>query len=124
MNVKYVLTIGLAAGTILASSAFATPVKSISELPKDGQVTIQGIVASVDDKKNFTLQDSTGKTIDVEATQALSVTKGDQVSVDGKVKSKALGMGQEIASATVIKLNAGGSPMGGSQSESQQPRSY
>lgn len=122
MNIKYALALALAGGSLVTSSAFAMQVNSINELPKEGPVTIQGIVASVDDEKNFTLQDSAGKTIDVEATQPLSVTKGDQVSVNGKVESSALGMESEIASATVTKLGAAnGSPTGGGQGRNESP---
>lgn len=89
---------------LVASTALATGVgsySSIERLPDEGKVSLNGTVSDVDDKDSFVLKDSAGKTIDVHTTSAVDLKVGDHVTVSGEVQDEALGMGQEIASATI-----------------------
>lgn len=96
---------GMAAGfALLASTAVATGVgsySSIERLPDEGKVTLSGTVSEVDDKDSFILKDSAGKTIDVHTAKEVALDIGDKVTVSGEMQDEALGMGQEIASATI-----------------------
>lgn len=83
----------------------------IANLPaKGGNVSLTGKVTSIDMVDNeFTLQDKTGATIDVESEQKLSVNEGDTVSVSGTINED---MGEkEVAASkiTVTASNAGSS---------------
>lgn len=96
---------GMAAGfALLASTAAATDAdsySSIEHLPDEGRVTLNGTVSEVEDKDTFILKDSAGKTIDVHTVKEVALEVGDKVTVSGQVQDEALGMGQEIASATI-----------------------
>lgn len=79
---------------------------TIANLPKEGSVELNGVVAEVDSPDNFTLRDAAGKTIEVQTASNVEVAPGDTVSVNGNVKSKLLGLGRQIESAKVIVVSA------------------
>ncbi len=101
---KYTSALASLAVMAMTANAMAedTYMKSnISTLPKSGAVMLKGTVDSVDGDKAFTLRDMSGKTIDVEAKQKLSVRKGDTVSVRGVVDTGMLGLTKEIEAVSV-----------------------
>ncbi len=102
----------IAGATLLASSAMAAgSYSSIDRLPDEGKVTLSGTVSEVDDKDSFILKDSAGKTIDVHTTAAVALDVGDKVTVTGDVKDEALGIGQQIADATITTSRGNSTPM-------------
>lgn len=93
-----------AESTTAAAGAMAND--SIANLPKEGVVELNGIVAEVDNEQSFTLRDANGKTIDIHTASNVEVQPGDTVSVNGNVKSKLLGLGRQIESAKVLVVSA------------------
>jgi len=84
------------------ATAGAVPQSLISELPKKGEVALNGTVDSVDEgEKSFILRDQEGKTIDVHSKEALTINKGDYVLVSGTMTSEFAGMGKEIHASSV-----------------------
>lgn len=81
---------------------------AIDALPQEGNVSISGIVSSVErEDRSFTLRDSSGQTIDVHTRDRIRVAKGDSVRVRGVMKDEALGMGEQIVQATVTRNDRG-----------------
>lgn len=78
---------------------------AIDKLPEEGNVTLSGTVADTDNEDNsFTLEDSTGETIDVHTEQRVTLNEGDRVRVSGVMEDEALGMGEQIVSASVQRI--------------------
>jgi uncharacterized protein YdeI (BOF family) len=90
----------------VTASASSLTNDSIENLPKEGAVELNGVVAEVDSDQEFTLRDATGRTIDIHTASNVEVQPGDTVSVNGNVKSKLLGLGREIESAKVLVVSA------------------
>ena len=66
---------------------------------------LSGIVEDVDEDDNsFELRDNTGETIDVHTSSNVAVREGEQVRVSGTMTDEALGMGEQIVSASVQRL--------------------
>lgn len=81
---------------------------AIDALPQEGNVSISGIVSSVErEDRSFTLRDNSGQTIDVHTRDRIRVAKGDSVRVRGVMKDEALGMGEQIVQATVTRNDRG-----------------
>lgn len=78
----------------------------IEALPPQGTVKLSGVVASVEGKNQFTLQDSVGKTINVKTTSAVDIKEGDAVNVSGMVDDRFLGFGRKIESAKVMVVGS------------------
>ena len=71
---------------LLATSAMASTVITINDLPDNGAVTLSGTVKSVENEREFTLSDETGTIgVDLESTQSVVLKKGDRVTVTGQV---------------------------------------
>ncbi len=83
----------------------STSAATISKLPNVGAaVNLSGTVKDIDVVDNeFTLQDKSGATIDVETEDKLTVKKGDQVSVNGKISED---MGEKEISAGRVTVTA------------------
>lgn len=82
-NVKAITIVGLA--TLAASAAMAAN-SSIGALPKSGNVTLEGIVDSVQNEREFTLRDDTGKVgIDLPKNQSVVLKVGSHVTVNGAI---------------------------------------
>ncbi len=76
---------------------------SIQALPKSGSVQISGMVKDIKNDKKFILEDSAGKTIDVNSNANLQVKEGEKITVNGTLNSEILGLGKEINNATVSR---------------------
>ncbi len=92
-------TIFFASSAAMAAGAAQT---TLDNLPDEGQVTLKGVISELDDRDTFILEDSAGNTIDVHTRTPVSLKVGDSVTVTGKVEDELLGMGQEIADATIV----------------------
>lgn len=91
--------------TDLSVESTATQSATIQDLPKKGLASIEGTVESIDSSSEFVLRDATGETIDVQSSTRLSLQAGDRVQVKGLVEAEAMGVGEEINSASVSKLS-------------------
>jgi uncharacterized protein YdeI (BOF family) len=70
---------------LLSSTAMAANI-SVKTLPDEGQVTINGVVDSVHNEREFTLRDNSGKiNVDIESSQSVVLKEGDEVTVTGKI---------------------------------------
>ncbi|MGE0754039.1 MAG: NirD/YgiW/YdeI family stress tolerance protein [Alphaproteobacteria bacterium] len=73
----------------------------IKDLPKEGVVKLTGMVADVDNEKEFTLRDDTGEiNVDVESAANAALAKGAKVTVIGTVDSDLAG--KDINAVEVI----------------------
>lgn len=81
-------------------------VNKIEALPAAGSVKLSGVVASVQGENQFTLEDSAGKTINVQTASAVNVKEGDSVNVSGMVDDRFLGFGRKIESAKVMVVGS------------------
>lgn len=81
-------------------------VTSIAALPKEGQVELTGVVASIDNKQEFTLKDATGETINVQSASTLDLREGDEVTVSGLLDDRFLGFGRQIERADVLVVGS------------------
>lgn len=73
---------------LTAGAAADTFESFIGELPDEGHVVISGTVDDVDNEKEFTLRDHSGKIdVDVESDQSLILQKGAMVTVYGYIDS-------------------------------------
>ncbi len=82
------LAAGLAA--LLSTSALAGEVPSVEDiesLENKEEVTISGIVDSVENEREFTLRDAVGEKIgvDISSNESLALKKGDAITVSGTV---------------------------------------
>lgn len=78
---------------------------AIDELSDEGNVTLSGTVEGVDEDDNsFQLRDETGETIDVRTASNVTAREGEQVLVEGVIEDEALGIGEQIVSASVQRL--------------------
>lgn len=103
----------------LAAIAKTNP---ISTLPAVGTVSVSGTVTSVDFVDNeFTVQDRTGASIDVETQEQLNVEKGDEVAVKGKISDD---MGEKEISATNITVIASNETASSSHERSGSSSAY
>lgn len=90
----------LLAGTALAASGTTT----IKNLPDEGQVSISGTVASVENAREFTLRDETGTIgVDITSNQSVVLKKGDKVTVNGVIDSGITGTDINASNVTVHK---------------------
>jgi uncharacterized protein YdeI (BOF family) len=85
---------GIAA--LLSTSALAEEIASIadiSNMKNKSEITISGVVDSVENEREFTLRDKMDKTIDVNITSNESVTfkEGDSIKVSGTVDRGLIG---------------------------------
>lgn len=92
---------GIAA--LLSSSALAA-MTTVKNLPDRGSVTLEGVVKSVENEREFTLQDGTGTiSVDIESTQSVVLKEGDQVSVSGTVDKDITGTDINASAVEVKK---------------------
>lgn len=76
----------------------------IANLPNKGLVKIAGTVIDVDNEKEFTLQDNTGKiNVDVESAEAAALTEGASVTVIGLMDNDLTG--KDVNATKVIVTN-------------------
>lgn len=70
---------------LLSTSALAASV-TIKDLPDEGTVMLKGVVKSVENEREFTLQDETGSiNVDIASGQSVVLKAGDQVAITGTV---------------------------------------
>lgn len=97
----------LAAGVaaLLSTSALAGEIVSIANLDNKAEVTINGVVDSVENEREFTLRDSAGAKIGVDITsnESLSLKKGDNITVSGTVDRGMTGTDINAHSVSVSK---------------------
>lgn len=91
-----------------AATLFSTPalaaLATIKNLPDVGEVTLHGIVKSVGNEREFTLQDETGTIrVDIESAQSVILKEGDQVSVTGTVDKDVTGTDIDASMVEVKK---------------------
>ncbi len=99
---KPLMVAGLTA--LLAGTALAASETTIKTLPEEGQVSISGTVASVDNEREFTLRDETGTIgVDITSNQSVVLKKGDKVTVSGVVDSGITGTDINASNVTVHK---------------------
>ncbi len=92
--------LALQAGAAMAAGDTTNTTRT--EIPKSGQVSLNGTVERVVDQDTFILRDqATGKTVDVHTNASLTIKAGDRVQVNGTAESEALGIGHEIVNASV-----------------------
>lgn len=78
----------------------------INALPKTGTVRLTGTVSDVEDEKNFTLSDPTGKVdVAIKSNEAAALTEGAEVTVIGNVDSGLMGKSIE-ASHVIVRADA------------------
>lgn len=89
---------------LLAGTALAASETTIKTLPDEGQVSISGTVASVDNEREFTLRDETGTIgVDITSNQSVVLKKGDKVTVSGVIDSGITGTDINASNVTVHK---------------------
>lgn len=87
MNTRIFLT--SAGFAVLLSTSAMAGMTNISQLPSEGNVTISGVVESVNNEREFTIRDKTGSIgVDLAAGQSLTLKKGDHVTVHGEIDDK------------------------------------
>lgn len=80
---KTLTALGIATLTATSALAATTEIKS---LPKSGNVTLEGVVESVQNEREFTLRDNTGKIgIDMPKNQSVVLKVGSRVTVSGEI---------------------------------------
>lgn len=86
---------------LLSTTAFADTIL-IKDLPKQGEVTISGIVSDINNEREFTLKDANGDKIDVDITsnQPIILKKGAKITVTGTIDKPLLG--KKDINATLI----------------------
>lgn len=92
----------LAIAALISLNTFEASAKepTIRNLPKEGSVTISGIVQDIQSEREFTLKDASGKIdVSIESNQSTVIAKGDDVTVTGKIESSV--MGKYIAASSV-----------------------
>lgn len=78
---------------------------TIDNLPEEGMVTLSGTVESINNDREFTLRDQTGTIdVDIESGQSMTLKKGDQVTVTGKIDDDITGTD---INATRIEVSKG-----------------
>lgn len=83
MTLKTLTVVGVA--TLAATSALAATTE-IKALPKSGVVTLEGVVESVQNEREFTLRDNSGKIgVDMPKNQSVVFKVGSKVTVNGEI---------------------------------------
>jgi uncharacterized protein YdeI (BOF family) len=101
---KTLTAAGLAA--LLSTSALAA-INNIRDLKDGSQVTLNGTVDSVQNEREFTLRDETGKIgIDIKSGESVVLKAGDNVTVNGMVDKSLLGTDINARNVTVDKTIA------------------
>ena len=80
---------------------------NIEKLPKNGAVTVEGTVASIQDGDTFSLSDLSNNQIDVNSPYATQLKTGEKIRVEGNVNAKVGGidLGQEIEANNIVRIN-------------------
>jgi uncharacterized protein YdeI (BOF family) len=100
------ITAGIAA--FLSTSTLAVEISSIAEISKmenKSDVTITGVVNSVQNERKFTLRDSTDNTIKIEidSNESVALKQGDNITVSGTVDRGIIGTNINADSVNVNK---------------------
>lgn len=94
--------IAAALTALFYTTAFAD-VANIDKLPDGKQVTLSGIVESVQNERTFTLRDDSGDIkVDIKSHQSVILKEGDSVTVIGKVDKHVI---KSDVNATVVTVH-------------------